>query len=222
MSNPLLDPPRGAPEWVPRVDDERSVSWLRRAVIVVLVLGLAGFVVRGADRPRDPGLLQPGAASNEPAPAGSAPPGTAPGVPDREPIGEFGEIAVAITDADGNVVGWCFLMAHTTELRQRGLMEVTDLQGYPGMVFVFQEDRVGEFYMRNTPMPLSIAFFDSEGKFVSSTDMEPCDDRDGCPLYGADAPYRFAIEMPKGQLDDIGIGPGSRMGLVGACAPRET
>ena len=64
-------------------------------------------------------------------------------------------MAIAVTDAEGKVVGWCLLLADTPERRQRGLMEVTDLQGYPGMLFTWTEDSSNSFYMRNTPTPLS-------------------------------------------------------------------
>jgi uncharacterized membrane protein (UPF0127 family) len=65
------------------------------------------------------------------------------------------------------------------------------------------------FYMRNTPMPLSIAFLDGGGGVVSTADMTPCDDVAGCPLYHAAAPYRAAIEVPIGGLAALGIETGS-------------
>jgi uncharacterized protein len=143
-----------------------------------------------------------------------------PGSPDRVPFGDFGEVAIAVTDADGKVVGWCVLLADTPERRQRGLMEVTDLQGYPGMLFTWTEDSSNSFYMRNTPMPLSIAWFDVDGKVVSTTDMAPCADVDNCPLYPSEGTYRYALEVPQGQLDDLGITDESTLKVGGSCAPR--
>ena len=67
-------------------------------------------------------------------------------------------------------------------------MEVTDLQGYSGMAFVYEEDVENAFYMRNTPMPLSIAWIAADGSVVTITDMEPCEDRDGCPDLPAGGP----------------------------------
>ena len=46
-------------------------------------------------------------------------------------------------------------------------MEVTDLQGYSGMVFVYDDDVAGGFYMRNTPTPLSIAWIAADGEVVT-------------------------------------------------------
>jgi uncharacterized membrane protein (UPF0127 family) len=64
--------------------------------------------------------------------------------------------------------------------------------------------------MRNTLIPLSIAFFDAGGRFVSSADMEPCPDEvEDCPTTGADGPYLHAIEVAQGDLPGLGIGPGA-------------
>lgn len=158
------------------------------------------------------------AAGEAPAVAGTgldAPPGE----PDRgATVDGVGEVAASVTAADGTVTGCCLLVASTEEQRQRGLMEVTDLGGYEGMVFVFDDDQASGFWMRNTPTPLSIAWFDAEGAFVSATDMAPCpDDEDDCPVYEPEGTYRFAVEVFEGDLDDLGVGPGSRLRLGGEC-----
>jgi len=143
----------------------------------------------------------------------------APGSADRTGLEGVSEAAAAVTAADGTVTGCCLLVAATDEQRQRGLMEVTDLGGYQGMVFVWDHDTEGAFWMRNTPTPLSIAWFDADGEFVSSTDMAPCSaTADDCPMYPPEGPYRFALEVFEGDLDDLGVGPGSRLALGGPCA----
>ena len=100
----------------------------------------------------------------------------------------FDELAVTVDPGDGSLLAWCLLAALTAQQRARGLMEVTDLQGYSGMVFVYEEDVQNGFCMRNTPMPLSIAWIAADGSVVTTTDMEPCEDRDGCPSYPAAGP----------------------------------
>lgn len=101
---------------------------------------------------------------------------------------------------------WCVWLADTPERRQRGLMEVTDLgEGKAGMVFAFDEPATGGFWMRNTPMPLSIAFVAGDGRVVSTADMDPCGDRTDCPSYGAAGPYRWALEVPRGGLARLGV-----------------
>jgi uncharacterized membrane protein (UPF0127 family) len=141
-----------------------------------------------------------------------------PGAADRTLLDGFAETAAAVTTPDGTVIPWCLLLAASQEQRNRGLMEVTDLAGYAGMVFAWPEDSSSSFYMLNTPTPLSIGWFDAEGELVSTEDMDPCPDTEGCPLYSASGPYRFAVEVPQGELDRLGIGEGSRLSLGGPCA----
>jgi uncharacterized membrane protein (UPF0127 family) len=144
----------------------------------------------------------------------------APGPGDRTLLDGFGEVAIAITDADGTVRGWCVLLAETPDQRQQGMMEVEDLAGYAGMLFVWDADSSSSFYMRNTPMPLSIAWFDADGGLVSETDMAPCADVDDCPLYPSEGSYRFALEVPQGGLNELGVTEGSRLRVGGECAAR--
>jgi hypothetical protein len=92
-----------------------------------------------------------------------------------------------------------------------------DLAGYDGMVFQFQETTESGFHMANTLIPLSIAFFDSGGRFVSALDMLPCIQGTNCEIYKASAAYRTAIEVKQGGLPNLGIGPGSSMSVGGPC-----
>ncbi|MGH9193971.1 MAG: DUF192 domain-containing protein [Acidimicrobiales bacterium] len=132
----------------------------------------------------------------------------------------FGEVAIAVMGPDGEVMGWCVLLAATSEQRQRGLMEVTDLGGYAGMLFVWDGDVSSSFYMRNTPTPLSIGWFDADGALVSTADMDPCADIEGCPTYPSGGRYRFALEVPQSSLDDVGVTGGSTLAVGGSCAER--
>lgn len=118
---------------------------------------------------------------------------------------DFGETELATGD--------CYLVAETPAQRSQGLMGVTDLGDTAGMVFVFDQDVQHSFTMRDTPMPLSIAWFDAAGELVSTHDMEPCIGQDDCPSYSATGPYRFAVEVPQGQLEALGI--------VGGASPIE-
>lgn len=129
----------------------------------------------------------------------------------RSPLGGFGEVQATIRAADGEVCEVCLLSATTPEQRARGLMEVTDMElgGYDGMLFEYPAAIEGGFWMRNTPMPLSIAYFDEGGTFIAELDMEPCDDSPDCPTYPSSAPFRFALEVPQGELADLAVRPGS-------------
>lgn len=174
--------------------DDAAVPWVRRAAWVVFTLGVLAFLVRGADGPPDPYV----ATASE---SGAV----------REVVEGFESILFRITKADGSFADLCALLADDEASRRRGMMERTDFAGHDGMVFRFDEPVDGDFYMYDTVLPLSIAWFDDGGGFVSATQMEPCpaDDPSACPTYGADRPYRHALEVPKGRLGALGVGPGS-------------
>ena len=99
-------------------------------------------------------------------------------------------------------------VAQTPVQRSQGLMGVTDLGGLDGMLFVFQAESNGGFWMKDTLIPLDIAFFDSDGGFVDLLTMEPCT-ADPCPSYRPGGSYRYAVEAPAGDLDFIE--PNSRL-----------
>lgn len=172
------------------------VRILRWVISVLLVAGFGACFTAGANRPPDPEPIE------------SSFPG-------------FGELGFRIVPPGGTALPStterCALLAATAEQRAQGLMRVTDLRGYAGMIFHYPGDSSGGFYMRNTPMPLSIAWFAADGAFVSAADMAPCDDRSDCPTYGATAAYRYALEVPQGQLPALGVGPGAVLELAGTC-----
>ena len=127
-----------------------------------------------------------------------------------DPPGGFGEGVLGVTGPDGIRV-WPVIVADTPQSRQRGLMGVADfaeLGGYAAMVFVFEDDTSGAFWMRDTPLPLRITFVSASGSVVSATDMVPClapTPSDECARYHPDGPYRIAIEHPLGLAFDIGL-----------------
>src|SRR5687768_5349965 len=124
--------------------DERRARQVLWVASVVIGLGLCAFVLRGADQPEDP-YVQP-AASSTTLPA-VAPPGD----PSRVPLDGFDEVAVFVQPAGGgDLLSWCLLAARSADQRSRGLMEVTDLQRYSGMAFLYERDVSNGFYMRNT------------------------------------------------------------------------
>ena len=101
----------------------------------------------------------------------------------------------------------------TAAQHQTGLMGRSDLSGYDAMVFRFSALTKTPFYMLNTPLPLSIAWFDSAGRFVSSADMAPCLGRTDCPTYAAAAAYRYALEVNQGFFEERGVKVGDHAEL---------
>jgi uncharacterized membrane protein (UPF0127 family) len=110
------------------------------------------------------------------------------------------------------------MLATTDAQRGEGLMHRHDLGGYQGMIFEFPAPTTSGFYMKDTVIPLSIAWFDDTGRYVDSTTMPPCPkDSATCPVYDAARPYVLAIEVAAGRLPALGIGPGSAISVGGPC-----
>ena len=120
----------------------------------------------------------------------------------------FEQVAATATAADGTVCELCLWLAATGDQRARGLMYVTDLGGPDGMIFRYDSPHTSAFWMKNTVMPLSIAFFNQGGIYLDAFDMAPCS-ADPCPLYPTPESFVNAIEVPQGMLDELAIAPGS-------------
>ena len=88
--------------------------------------------------------------------------------------------------------------------RQHGLMGVTVLPPDHGMVFVWDAPTDGTFWMKDTLIPLSIAFVGQDGRVVTIQEMTPCS-AEPCPTYGATAPYVWAVEANAGWFEDHGV-----------------
>nr|WP_150567670.1 DUF192 domain-containing protein [Pandoraea morbifera] len=91
--------------------------------------------------------------------------------------------------------------------REQGLMYRKTMPDNAGMLFVF-EQRAGHcFWMKNTDLPLSIAFLADDGTIVNIEDMAPQTEDNHCPR----AAVRFALEMNQGWFSKRGIGPGMKI-----------
>jgi uncharacterized protein len=103
-------------------------------------------------------------------------------------------------------------IAGTEQERETGLMHVMALAQDDGMAFVFPEPTTTSFWMKDTLIPLSIAFVDAGGHVLSIADMQPCSS-DPCPTYAASGPYTLAVEANLGWFADHGVSPGDRARL---------
>ena len=81
-------------------------------------------------------------------------------------------------------------------------MGVTDLEDLDGMVFVLSEPSTTKFWMKETLIPLDVAFFTTDGSLLGVEQMEPCVE-DPCPTYSVDQPWQWAIEVPAGVFADL-------------------
>lgn len=91
-------------------------------------------------------------------------------------------------------------------------MGVESLPADEGMVFVFDEPVSSTFWMKNTLVPLSIAFVDGDDRVIGVLDMHPCQ-ADPCPSYGINEQYVLAIEANLGWFEDHGIQAGDQAEL---------
>jgi uncharacterized membrane protein (UPF0127 family) len=98
-------------------------------------------------------------------------------------------------------------VAATTEQRTTGLMYRFSLKPDHGMIFVFEKAEPQSFWMKNTFIPLSIAFIGSDGRILNVADMAPQDER----MHRSNGPAQYALEMRKGWFAERGIGPGDRV-----------
>ncbi len=99
-------------------------------------------------------------------------------------------------------------LAITPEQQMTGMMFRTEMGPYEGMLFVNDEPGVRCFWMRNTLIPLSIAFIADDGSIVNIAEMQAKSEQSHC----SKAPVRYALEMPAGWFTKHGIGPGFKVG----------
>ena len=97
--------------------------------------------------------------------------------------------------------------------QSRGLMYRTALGENRGMLFVYDDERELSFWMKNTLIPLSIAYIDSDGRIVDIQDMKPLDDDP--PHYASAEPAQYALEVNKGFFEDHGVEVGDQAKLPG-------
>jgi len=106
-------------------------------------------------------------------------------------------------------------VANTEPRRMFGLMRREYLPPQRGMLFVFDADARHCMWMKNTLIPLSVAFLDAHGKVINIEEMEPQTENNHC----AARPARFALEMNPSWFRKRGIGPGAAIGGIERAPP---
>lgn len=179
---------------------------MRRLVLLTMVL--ASLLAAGC------GGSDQGAASGDEGQGGSAASAQSDGRGGSTAASGRGGAAtevVRINASGGETVEVRAEIADNDAERQRGLMERTALAEDAGMLFVFGFELPRSFWMRNTLIPLSIAYIDSEGRIVDLQDMEPLDDEP--PHYASAEPAQYALEVNQGFFDDNGVEVGDTVEL---------
>ena len=98
-------------------------------------------------------------------------------------------------------------VARSQEERALGLMHRRELAEDEGMLFMCERRAVQKFWMKDTPLPLSIAFLREDGTILKIADLEPHDLRSESSVH----PVRFVLEMNQGWFAERGIAPGVRI-----------
>ncbi len=111
---------------------------------------------------------------------------------------------VTFAKAAGNTAALTVEIAETPEARARGLMSRETLDADAGMLFVWPQDTGSGFWMKDTLIPLSVAFIDGSGKVVDIQDMQPLDET----VHHSPAAYRYAVEANQGWFAAHGIESG--------------
>lgn len=105
-------------------------------------------------------------------------------------------------------------VAESDAARAQGLMYRKSLGQDEGMLFIFPEEEILSFWMKNTFIPLSIGYFTKEGVLIDVKDMEPFGEKLGDPpTYRSSRPAKFALEMNKGWFQKNKVGLGSKLKL---------
>ncbi len=104
----------------------------------------------------------------------------------------------------------------TPEKRISGLMNRPSLPKSSGMFFIFPDEKIREFWMKDTLIPLEIMFIDTLGRVNEITTMNPCaPDVLTCPIYTSKEPARFAIEVNAGFTERARIIEGDILEISG-------
>lgn len=94
-------------------------------------------------------------------------------------------------------------LANTPETRRKGLMFRQRLAESSGMVFIFPRQQRISMWMKNTPIALSVAFIDADGRILNIEDMQPESEQS----HSSVEPAKYALEMNQGWFENRGIGP---------------
>ena len=193
---PSRDPAPGPPPGLGRVALLTGGLLLVVAGVAVLAWALAsaaGLVGGGGDEDVD----------DDPTMADAPAVTTAPG-------GAARTVAYRLEPAGGRPVTVRLEVAADPAARARGLMGRTEVPEGTGMVFLYPRDVAEAYWMKNTLVPLSIAFVAADGRVVSVAEMTPCT-ADPCPSYPPAGPYRYAVELRAGAFEAAGVGAGDKV-----------
>ena len=100
-------------------------------------------------------------------------------------------------------------LALTGKQMAKGLMDIAEMPENEGMLFCYPEEKILTFWMKSTPIPLSIAFIDKDKKIIQIEDLEPYDESS----VSSDTPAKWALEANQGWFDRNNISVGDKINI---------
>ncbi len=160
--------------------------------VALVVAALAAAWIAIASRPDQ---------STAPRPSGSVAPGAA---------GDARRHTYLLQAAGRPATRVSLEVAADEPARERGLSNRREVPAGTGMVFLFPTDTTAAFWMKDTLVPLQIAFVAADGRVVRLFEMTPCR-ADPCTVYTPSRSYRYAIELSSGAFTAAGVKAGDRV-----------
>lgn len=114
---------------------------------------------------------------------------------------------VVVNDVSGQIAKVEAELAKKVEERNYGFMNRKNIPDGTGMLFVFEKDQILNFWMKNTPHPLSIAYIDGAGVIADILDMTPFSETS----VTSSRSVRYALEVPKGWFEKVGARVGDKV-----------
>lgn len=127
--------------------------------------------------------------------------------PTTEPTAPNPKLPTAVLTA--GQVSLTVELATTASQREVGLMFRKSLPEGSGMLFVFDADQILRFWMKNTKIPLSIAYLSSDGTIREIHELEP----ESLASVNSERSVRYALEVPRGWFERVGLGAGDRFSI---------
>jgi len=124
-------------------------------------------------------------------------------------LGTLPAETIRVDRGDGTIAEIGALIAETGSQRWTGFrgFPALLLDGFPGILFVFETEAELRFTMVTVPFDLDVAFFDAAGGIVGTTTMTALSE----DLYTATGPFQYALELPSGSLEELSIGEGATL-----------
>jgi hypothetical protein len=105
-------------------------------------------------------------------------------------------------------------IADTPSLRSQGLMGRKELPEGTGMLFIFEDSKQLSFWMKDTEIALSIAFFDENKKLIEILDMPVADKKNSPPIFKSSQNALYALEVPQKWFQKKGIAKGIKFSFL--------